>query len=666
MTEPINGEPLQLELTIFRGTADEPSLCDRKQQEYPHPEVFTSEEAELEWLHTRAQPLHLVWKRGQVNTLYLDYMPSTETFFPGAISIENVLPEFKEQKMAEANWKRRKDRILRNQETLVRTIQQEKDDRLTNKVEKNNAENAVIKANAPPRLDLEAIKVTKQQRANTRREIIRRTVELQDADQKLKEERHRLKWEKLKQAAAVGALTRNIDCLGKKKLIEEQFRRDQQRAQQLKLTKWTQLNLDRAARGIQPLLPLQQNDYSTTPTEQLVDLAKRQAEADKITADARAARKKITDDKKADADQKVAQQVAEIAAEVEKAKKQAEEVQWLAKEAANAKAQIEAQDKQDILDKAAADAAIAANQTPPHPTIVPKTPEKVQEPAILPQTAAEKALEQKRIEIANTAVAALLKSQEDLKKVRQAAAAKYLATQNNTSIGVVSNTVIQMGPQKWVQPVAPQTAHPTQPQAILPPVNANTPAAPLQQRPAISQRPSTNIPQTPLPQGTTFRQTGRQRSTRFLVAMEVKRTNMLNRLRNDLKAACRRGIIARWRITLDPTTNAPYTTIGEYLRSLTDIPIALDLDTFVEDYALSKMTMADIPLNPNPRENAWQTESLRPTGAVRWTRANKLIFVAEDWDAQVQALERWTIPPDHSGPVRNPNQNGDPSTRREI
>jgi hypothetical protein len=88
------------------------------------PEVFATEEDELRWLHTRAEPLHEVALKAKNNTIFKE--PVGSEFWPGPITMQEPPEEIYSQRLAGENFADNKMEILRNQRDWVDSFNAEK------------------------------------------------------------------------------------------------------------------------------------------------------------------------------------------------------------------------------------------------------------------------------------------------------------------------------------------------------------------------------------------------------------------------------------------------------------------------------------------------------------------------------------------------------------
>jgi hypothetical protein len=81
------------------------------------PEIFATEEDELRWLHTSAEPLHEVALKAKNNTIFKE--PVGSEFWPGPITMQEPPEEIYAQRLAGENFADNKMEILRNQRDLA-------------------------------------------------------------------------------------------------------------------------------------------------------------------------------------------------------------------------------------------------------------------------------------------------------------------------------------------------------------------------------------------------------------------------------------------------------------------------------------------------------------------------------------------------------------------
>jgi hypothetical protein len=81
------------------------------------PEVFATEEDELQWLHTRAEPLHEVALKAKNNIIFQE--PVGSEFWPGPVTMQEPPEEIYAQKLAGENFADNKMELLRNQRDWV-------------------------------------------------------------------------------------------------------------------------------------------------------------------------------------------------------------------------------------------------------------------------------------------------------------------------------------------------------------------------------------------------------------------------------------------------------------------------------------------------------------------------------------------------------------------
>jgi hypothetical protein len=88
------------------------------------PEVFATEDDELRWLHTRAEPLHEVALKAKNNTIFKE--PVGSEFWPGPITMQEPPEEVYAQKLAMENFVDNKIEILRSQRDWVESFNAKK------------------------------------------------------------------------------------------------------------------------------------------------------------------------------------------------------------------------------------------------------------------------------------------------------------------------------------------------------------------------------------------------------------------------------------------------------------------------------------------------------------------------------------------------------------
>lgn len=239
---------------------DEPIVLQRDATGLPlvtdivQPECFESAEAELKWLHTKAEPLKSAFEIVKAVPL-IEPTPDSGSFWPGVTEVQPETIEVTLQKAARQGWDRNKFFILAAQRRIARDTNV----LLQRRVDEHHAADVALgrKRKADADLEIPSPKRTIQTLERERKEAEAAAKKVKEAgslEKQKKEDAAALRLRVLEFDAAIAAAKNNLSAgSNEDDVIKQHIQLEEARAQKLTDSVAT-LNADRVAHG-KPKLP---------------------------------------------------------------------------------------------------------------------------------------------------------------------------------------------------------------------------------------------------------------------------------------------------------------------------------------------------------------------------------------------------------------------------